>query len=275
MQKIEEQLWQQLNTRSGELARNPDHINAFNDKDDEKMKERLTRRMASTTEREGREEAGSKEQERRRTTTEEAKHTTLQQLLSISYHFAPNFFVRCDETQEDGLPTTTSILQQEKILELYIVLSESTLEQWLQLGRSPSVYMEKGTDDRHTWCNFHTRLEYAINDFLNIPTSSSTSTPTTIPDGNTHDRTVDYRAKQRLEGTTTMTLRMVYEENIRSTVPNPRRQTTTTNGQSDKICDYMEIKTTYKQRRMLAIMDKPGYKQHHFQDYSVIIYYKR
>eukprot|EP00971_Amphidinium_carterae_P204161 4051465-Amphidinium_carterae.1 len=35
-------------------------------------------------------------------------------------------------------------------LELYIVLSESTLRQWPELGSIPSVYMENGTDDRHT-----------------------------------------------------------------------------------------------------------------------------
>eukprot|EP00971_Amphidinium_carterae_P006731 132699-Amphidinium_carterae.3 len=35
----------------------------------------------------------------------------------------------------------------------------------------PTCYLNKlenGRDDRYTWYNFHTRIEYAINDFLNI-----------------------------------------------------------------------------------------------------------
>eukprot|EP00971_Amphidinium_carterae_P296613 5892284-Amphidinium_carterae.1 len=37
-----------------------------------------------------------------------------------------------------------------------------------------------------------------------------------------------------------------------------------------KIGDYMEIKTTYKKKNTVAILDTQGYKQHHFHDYSVI-----
>eukprot|EP00971_Amphidinium_carterae_P256958 5101363-Amphidinium_carterae.5 len=81
-------------------------------------------------------------------------------------------YLRQKRFSEDQVQHREWILQQEKILELYIVLSESTLEQWLQLGRIPSVYMENRTDDQHTWYNFHARLEicleYTINDFLNI-----------------------------------------------------------------------------------------------------------
>eukprot|EP00971_Amphidinium_carterae_P256959 5101363-Amphidinium_carterae.6 len=44
---------------------------------------------------------------------------------------------------------------------------------------------------------------------------------------------------------------MVYEEDIRSTVPRQKDRVT-------KIGDYMEIKTTYKQRNTLAIMASPA-----------------
>eukprot|EP00971_Amphidinium_carterae_P016533 326607-Amphidinium_carterae.3 len=39
---------------------------------------------------------------------------------------------------------------------------------WLQFGKIPGSYWENGTDDRHSWYNFHTEIQYAMNDFINI-----------------------------------------------------------------------------------------------------------
>eukprot|EP00971_Amphidinium_carterae_P350918 6491806-Amphidinium_carterae.1 len=66
-----------------------------------------------------------------------------------------------------------------------------------------------------------------------VPTSSTASTSTTIPDGSTYYRAVGDRIGQIFEERATTQLRMVYEEDSGSTVPNPR-QDATTDRQSDK-----------------------------------------
>eukprot|EP00971_Amphidinium_carterae_P134296 2660656-Amphidinium_carterae.2 len=114
---------------------------------------------------------------------DETKQTTLQQLLSISYSYAPDFcnemklqkmdYLRQQGFVEEQVQQREAALQHEDILELYIVLSEKTLQQWLLLGTIPGCYLENGTADRHTWYNFHTGLE-------TLSTTSSTSTSTTI-----------------------------------------------------------------------------------------------
>eukprot|EP00971_Amphidinium_carterae_P002002 39881-Amphidinium_carterae.1 len=39
---------------------------------------------------------------------------------------------------------------------------------WLQFGRLPAAYIENGTKEKHSWYNFHTELQYAVNDFINL-----------------------------------------------------------------------------------------------------------
>eukprot|EP00971_Amphidinium_carterae_P002848 56004-Amphidinium_carterae.1 len=37
---------------------------------------------------------------------------------------------------------------------------------WLELGAIVGSYLRNGTDEKHAWYNFHTELQYAVNDFL-------------------------------------------------------------------------------------------------------------
>eukprot|EP00971_Amphidinium_carterae_P215799 4283572-Amphidinium_carterae.2 len=39
---------------------------------------------------------------------------------------------------------------------------------WVKLGRVPPSYMDKATDTRHGYYNFHMEAQYAINDFINL-----------------------------------------------------------------------------------------------------------
>eukprot|EP00971_Amphidinium_carterae_P346907 6488672-Amphidinium_carterae.2 len=54
------------------------------------------------------------------------------------------------------------------MLELYIVLSEDKLRQWMTRGSVPPSHIVNGTDERHSWYNFHEKIEYAVSEFLNI-----------------------------------------------------------------------------------------------------------
>eukprot|EP00971_Amphidinium_carterae_P164673 3264733-Amphidinium_carterae.4 len=59
----------------------------------------------------------------------------------------------------------------ENIRELYIILPECTLQQWMHeytAGTIPPSYVENGIDEKHAWRNFHTRIESAISDLLSI-----------------------------------------------------------------------------------------------------------
>eukprot|EP00971_Amphidinium_carterae_P045102 887366-Amphidinium_carterae.1 len=106
------------------------------------------------------------------------KATTLQQLLAISYHYAPTFFdtmkqqkldhLRRQNWEEEQVQQHKHVLQMKKILELYIVLPQKALDMWLQLGKLSSTYMDNGTDDKHSWYGFHQEVQYTINNHINI-----------------------------------------------------------------------------------------------------------
>eukprot|EP00971_Amphidinium_carterae_P336012 6472133-Amphidinium_carterae.2 len=108
----------------------------------------------------------------------ETNRATLQQLLSISYYYAPQFFdavkdqnltnLRQIGFEEDQIQAPEEVLKKEKMMELYIILPEKALDMWLQRGCLPGSFIENGTDDKHAWYNFHTEIEYTINDFINI-----------------------------------------------------------------------------------------------------------
>eukprot|EP00971_Amphidinium_carterae_P318880 6338614-Amphidinium_carterae.1 len=49
------------------------------------------------------------------------------------------------------------VLQNTKLLGLYIILPEKAIDMWLQLGKLPASYMENSTDDQDGYYNFHTR----------------------------------------------------------------------------------------------------------------------
>eukprot|EP00971_Amphidinium_carterae_P237702 4719042-Amphidinium_carterae.6 len=95
----------------------------------------------------------------------------IQQLPSISYYYAPTFFetmklqkldnLRQQGFEEEQVQHQETVLQKEKILELYINLE-------YYLDDEAGSYVVNGTDETHSWYNFHTELQYAVNDFLNI-----------------------------------------------------------------------------------------------------------
>eukprot|EP00971_Amphidinium_carterae_P162500 3221514-Amphidinium_carterae.1 len=98
--------------------------------------------------------------------------------LYNNFYYAPTFFStmkqqKLENLRQQGWPEEQvriheTALQQEKILELYIILPEKTLKMWLRLGRLPASYIENGTEEKHSWYNFHTEIQYAINDFINL-----------------------------------------------------------------------------------------------------------
>eukprot|EP00971_Amphidinium_carterae_P231967 4603462-Amphidinium_carterae.3 len=78
---------------------------------------------------------------------------------------------RTTTTRNGRRPDTISheeILRKEKILELYIMLPEKALEMWKLRGCLPAQFITNGTDPKHAWYNFHTEIEYAVNDFINV-----------------------------------------------------------------------------------------------------------
>eukprot|EP00971_Amphidinium_carterae_P096961 1919468-Amphidinium_carterae.1 len=157
-----------------------------------------------------------------------------------------------------------SILQQEKILEIYI-----------------STWRTERTIDTHGTTS--TRLEYAINDFLNIylynnpkeyaQAAQHLRQPHYLTVVHTTERLIterlsepckDLKSEQQRNsgGYTKKTLDVQFQ------IHSDRIQRQT--DKAIKIGDYMEIRTTYKQKNTVAILDKQGYKQHHFHEYSVI-----
>eukprot|EP00971_Amphidinium_carterae_P008256 163058-Amphidinium_carterae.2 len=79
---------------------------------------------------------------------EDWKHMGLTQLLGISLHYAPTFF------------------NTMKIQQLDNLRQQGWEEE--QLGKLPASYMENSTDERHTYYNFHSEVQYAINDYINL-----------------------------------------------------------------------------------------------------------
>eukprot|EP00971_Amphidinium_carterae_P042237 829787-Amphidinium_carterae.3 len=39
---------------------------------------------------------------------------------------------------------------------------------WTKRGKLPASYMDNATDNRHGYYNFHTEVQYAINDYINL-----------------------------------------------------------------------------------------------------------
>eukprot|EP00971_Amphidinium_carterae_P088373 1748403-Amphidinium_carterae.1 len=84
------------------------------------------------------------------------KHMGQSQLLSISYQYAPNFFntmkihqldnLRKQGWKEEQVRQHEHVLQNTKLLELYIILPEKAIDMWLRLGSLPASYMEDSTE---------------------------------------------------------------------------------------------------------------------------------
>eukprot|EP00971_Amphidinium_carterae_P104626 2071979-Amphidinium_carterae.2 len=70
--------------------------------------------------------------------------------------------------EEEHARQHEQVLQETKLRELYIVLPEGALEMWTKLGKLPASYMDNATDNRHGYYNFHTEVQYAIGDYINL-----------------------------------------------------------------------------------------------------------
>eukprot|EP00971_Amphidinium_carterae_P148674 2947820-Amphidinium_carterae.1 len=91
---------------------------------------------------------------------DEGNSTMLQQLLSISYTYAPTFFesmklqnmnyLRQQGFGDIEIQTKEADLRLEEIQELYIILAEKTLQQWMKTCTIPASYIDNGTDNRHS-----------------------------------------------------------------------------------------------------------------------------
>eukprot|EP00971_Amphidinium_carterae_P267524 5306751-Amphidinium_carterae.1 len=98
--------------------------------------------------------------------------------MTISYHYADEYYNRMkfqglSNLKQQGFDYRAfkrkeTQLRNGEILELDIILPRDTLKQWMTTGTIPPSYMENGTDEKHSWYNFHTRIKFAIGDFLNI-----------------------------------------------------------------------------------------------------------
>eukprot|EP00971_Amphidinium_carterae_P180870 3587932-Amphidinium_carterae.2 len=195
------------------------------------------------------------------------KSMGLQQLLGISLHYAPNFFntiklQRLDSLQhqgweEDQVRQHERVLQNTKLLELYIVLPERALDMWTKLGKLPSSYM-------------HNVWKY------NTPSMTTSTCISTITQRSYYFTVVHTTDKLR--------------ERLQQDVKDKNRES---NWYSRKDLDrqfqikgeqvgregawrtitiglYMEIKMTYRQTLKNIVEDTKEYKQRHFHDYSEI-----
>eukprot|EP00971_Amphidinium_carterae_P124328 2463009-Amphidinium_carterae.1 len=96
----------------------------------------------------------------------------------MSIHYAPTFFktlldqtrddLRAQDWEEEQVRAMETKLQGEQLYELYTVLPEKALNMWISCGRMPMSYMKQSTDNRHKCYNFHTKVHYAITDYINV-----------------------------------------------------------------------------------------------------------
>eukprot|EP00971_Amphidinium_carterae_P115616 2290261-Amphidinium_carterae.2 len=104
--------------------------------------------------------------------------TLLQRLLTMSMHYAPEFFKTIKDQRRDDLRALNwdeaqvrereMHLQGQHLLELYTVLPQKALEMWITCGRIPTSYMKDCMDPRHRYYNFHREVHYAITDYINV-----------------------------------------------------------------------------------------------------------
>eukprot|EP00971_Amphidinium_carterae_P349456 6491025-Amphidinium_carterae.2 len=104
--------------------------------------------------------------------------TLLQRLLTMSLHYAPDFFktittqkrddLREREWPEEQVRERELDLQGQQLLELYAVLPQKALDMWITCGRIPASYLQDPTDPRHRFYNFHKEVHYAITDYINL-----------------------------------------------------------------------------------------------------------
>eukprot|EP00971_Amphidinium_carterae_P342715 6482119-Amphidinium_carterae.2 len=71
-----------------------------------------------------------------------------------------------DGWEEAQVQQHEQALRTTKILELYTIIPQRAIDAWTFLGTIPASYMENPTDNRHGYYNFHTEMQYAINDFI-------------------------------------------------------------------------------------------------------------
>eukprot|EP00971_Amphidinium_carterae_P108288 2144258-Amphidinium_carterae.5 len=204
---------------------------------------------------------------------------TLRQYLSISLHYAENFYDRMRQQKlgyltrqgasDDEVQIHEAALRSKQLIELYIMLREETLQQWPREGTIPPSYIDDGSIPKHSYYNFHDTIEYAVNDFLNIYVYNHTTYANPVPRGNTHDIKTTTRLRRistrHNRGTGWYTRRdtdkmyQIYGDDTMRPTRHPIQ-----------IGKYMEIKTFYKQLLTDPIGDKVDYKRTHFHDFSII-----
>eukprot|EP00971_Amphidinium_carterae_P044775 880817-Amphidinium_carterae.1 len=210
----------------------------------------------------------------------------LQQLLGISLHYAPNFFntmkhQRLDNLRQQGWEDgkkhkydNMNKFYRTPNYSLYIVLPGKATDMWLLHGKLPSSYMENATDNRHGCYNFHTEVQYAINDYVNLylynypEDYSQTAVQFT---GQSYYFTVVHTTDKLLEQ-----LQLDLKEKNRETHWYARKdmdkqfqikgERVGREGQWKTIMigQYLEMKMTYRQTLKNIIEDKREYKQTHF-----------
>eukprot|EP00971_Amphidinium_carterae_P015341 302841-Amphidinium_carterae.1 len=223
--------------------------------------------------------------------------TLLQRLLSMSLHYAPDFFKTLKEQKRDDLRAQNwdeaqvrgleAQLQGQHIMELYIVLPEHALRMWITCGKIPTSYMQNYTDPRHTYYNFHREVHFAITDYMNIYMySMPTDFPMTRPDFTDQDHyfvaihateRLLMELKQDLETRTSRTdlarwyARKDYDVQFQIKAGHElERLGGNAPGRNIEIGKYMEIKVAYRQIHKTVIENKTEYKLDHYHDYSVI-----
>eukprot|EP00971_Amphidinium_carterae_P024722 487629-Amphidinium_carterae.1 len=82
--------------------------------------------------------------------------------MTISYHYADDYcsrmkFQGLKKLKQQGfgereIKRKETLLHNEQILELYIILPHGTLKQWMTTGTIPPSYMDNGTDEKHRFC---------------------------------------------------------------------------------------------------------------------------
>eukprot|EP00971_Amphidinium_carterae_P266483 5286266-Amphidinium_carterae.2 len=104
--------------------------------------------------------------------------TLLQCLLTMSSHYAPDFFetittqkrddLREQNWSEEQVRERELDLQGQQLLEHYAILPQKALDMWIMCGRVPASYLQDPTDPLHRFYNFHKEVHYAITDYINL-----------------------------------------------------------------------------------------------------------
>eukprot|EP00971_Amphidinium_carterae_P030752 605151-Amphidinium_carterae.1 len=150
-------------------------------------------------------------------------------------------------------------VQSKDMQDLYIIISESILQQWMTTGTIPPKAFDNGTDEKHGHYNFHKRIEYTIGDFVNLCDKTFylaiIHTTMSIKGSQIDEQIASIGCYGRLLTTSTKSTE-IDSEGLQRT--------------ASTMATTWGLRATYKQTKTSVITNRDEYKQRHFHDFSII-----